>query len=140
VYVGGTVSGISVGAYTELAVCETHQVHRLPDTTTFAQGAGVYVPYVTAYRALFQRTGAQPGETVLVHGASGGVGVAAVQLARAHGMRVIGTAGTARGEAMVLEQGAHQVVNHTAADYLSRIMSFTAGRGVDVIVEMAGHL
>jgi NADPH2:quinone reductase len=140
VYVGGTASGISFGTYAASVVCGVQQVHCLPERVTFEQGAAVHVPYVTAYRALFQRALSQPGETLLVHGASGGVGVAAVQLARAHGMRVIGTAGTARGETLVMNQGAHHVVDHTKPDYVSRIQSLTGGRGVDVIVEMAGHL
>jgi NADPH2:quinone reductase len=140
VYTGGTASGMSFGAYAATIVCETHQLHRLPERVSFAQGAAIHVPYVTAYRALFQRTIAQPGETVLIHGASGGVGVAAVQLARAHGMQVIGTAGSPRGKALVMEQGAHHVVDHTEADYVSRIQALTGGRGVDVIVEMAAHL
>ena len=70
VYVAGTLSG----AYAEQALCDASQVHRLPERVSFAQGAGVNVPYATAYRALYNRAHGQPGETVLVHGASGGVG------------------------------------------------------------------
>jgi len=76
----------------------------------------------------------------LVHGASGGVGTAAVQLARAHGLRVLGTAGTERGRDLVREQGADEVFDHRASDYLAAIVKVTAGRGVDVILEMAAHL
>jgi NADPH2:quinone reductase len=97
VYIYGTSSGPGVGAYAERAVCNTSQVYRLPTRVSFAQGAAVGVPYATAYRALFHRAGVQPAETVLIHGATGGVGLAAVQLARAHGMVVIGTGGTDRG-------------------------------------------
>ena len=86
VYVGAS------GAYAELVLCNDHDVHPLPEHITYAQGAAVNVPYPTAYRALFQRARAIPGESVLVHGASGGVGTAAVQIARAAGMTVIGTA------------------------------------------------
>ena len=78
-------------------VCTPAQLHRLPARATFAQGAALGVPYTTAYRALFHRAAARPGETVLVHGATGGVGIAAVQLAHAQGLRVIGTGGTERG-------------------------------------------
>src|SRR5579875_2621191 len=113
-YVAGTLSG----AYAEQARCKESQVHPLPEKISFAQGAAVNIPYATAYRALFHRARALPGETVLVHGASGGVGIASVQLARAAGMKVIGTAGTDRGRNLVMEQGAHHVLDHRAADYL----------------------
>ena len=81
----------------ELAVCEEWQVMPLADQATFQQGAAIGVPYATAWRALFIRAHAKAGETVLVHGASGGVGTAALQIARAHGLRVLGTAGTPEG-------------------------------------------
>ena len=84
---------------------------------SFAQGAGVNIPYVTAWRALCDKGRAQPGETVLVHGASGAVGIAAVQIASAAGLRVFGTAGTDRGRALAKEQGADDVFDHTSADY-----------------------
>src|SRR5205085_8674431 len=89
VYVAGSLTG----TYSELALCAEPQCHPLPEQVTFAQGAGVNTPFATAYRALFQRAKALPGETVLVHGASGGVGTAAVQLARAAGLHIVGTAG-----------------------------------------------
>lgn len=135
---GNTVAG--AGTYAERAVCIPSQLHRLPAKASFAQGAALGVPYCTAYRALFQRAHARPGETVLVHGATGGVGIAAVQLAHARGLTVIGSGGTDKGLAAVREQGADVVVNHTAANYTDDIMKVTGGRGVDVIVEMAGHI
>ena len=112
----------------------------LPDRLSFAQGAAIGVPYGTAYRALFQRAVAAPGETVLVHGASGGVGLAAVQFARAAGLRVIGTAGSEQGMELVRQQAAHQVVNHKNPRYRDSIMEFTEGRGVDVILEMLANV
>ena len=127
------------GTYAEYALCLPEQVHPLPEKISFAQGAGIFIPYATAYRALFQKAKALPGETVLVHGATGGVGIAAVQLARAAGLRVIGTGGTEAGRKLVLEQGAHYVVDHRAPEYLKQIMDWTGGRGVDVILEMAAH-
>lgn len=136
VYTAGTLSG----AYAELALCEAARVQRLPSTITFAQGAAVNVPYVTAYRALFGRARALPGESVLVHGASGGVGVAAVQLARAHGLTVIGTGGTEEGRRLVTEQGAHHVFDHHAPDYLDEVVKATGGSGVDVILEMLANV
>jgi len=136
VYVAGTLSG----AYAEQALADESQVHRLPDSITFAQGAGVNVPYATAYRALFYRAYALPGETVLVHGASGGVGIAAVQIARAHGLTVIGTGGTDEGRRLVGEQGAHHVFDHHSPDYLKEIMALTGGRGVDLVLEMIANI
>jgi NADPH2:quinone reductase len=128
------------GTYAELALCAESQVHRLPENVSFAQGAAVNVPYATAYYGLFLRAGASPGETVLVHGASGGVGVAAVQLARAAGMTVIGTAGTDRGREMVVQQGAHHALDHRAPDHLQQVLALTAGRGVDVVLEMLANV
>jgi NADPH:quinone reductase len=140
VYIGGTVQGRAIGAYAEMALCEPAQVHPLPASVSFSRGAAINVPYVTAWRALFHRADAQPGETALIHGASGGVGVAAVQIARAHGMTVLGTAGTERGRALVREQGAHEVFDHGAPDCLTQIMARTGGRGVDVIIEMLANV
>jgi NADPH:quinone reductase len=136
VYMGGTVSG----AYAELSLCEQTQVHPLPASVTFAQGAGVNVPYATAYHALFNRGHGEAGETVLVHGASGGVGIGAVQLARARGLTVIGTAGTDRGRRLVLEQGAHHVLDHSAPEYLKEVTDLTGGRGPDIILEMLANV
>lgn len=135
VYFAGTASGMVGGAYAERVVCEAAQVHPLPPRVTFAQGAAVPIPYGTAYRALFQKAAARPGETVLVHGASGGVGIAAVQLGAAAGLTVIGTAGSERGRQLVREQGAHHVLDHTAPGYLEGLAALTGGRGPDVIVE-----
>ncbi len=140
VYLAGTVAGPYAGTYAEKAVCDASHLYRLPARVSFAQGAAVNVPYATAYRALFDRADAKPGETVLVHGGSGGVGIGSIQLARAAGMRVFATAGTARGQALVLEQGAHAVFDHTAPDYLSAILRATEGRGVDVVIEMLANV
>jgi NADPH2:quinone reductase len=123
-----------------MALCAAAQVHPLPDKVSFQQGAAIHVPYATAYHALFQRAQAVKGETVLVHGATGGVGIASVQLARAAGMVVIGTGGTEEGRRLVAAQGAQQVVDHRAPDYLKQIMDLTGGRGVDVILEMLANV
>ncbi|HEV8615404.1 MAG TPA: NADPH:quinone reductase [Methylomirabilota bacterium] len=126
--------------YAELGVCDVALVNPLPSSVTFGQGAAVGVPYATAYRGLHDKAHARPGETALVHGASGGVGIAAVQLAVAHGMTVIGTGGSERGRKLVAEQGAHHVLDHTAADYTKRLLELTDGRGVDVILEMLANV
>ena len=128
------------GTCAEYALCELSQVHPLPERVSFAQGAGVNIPYATAYRALFQRAKAQPGEVVLVHGATGGVGIASVQLARAAGLTIIGTGGTEAGRKLAAEQGAQHVLDHRAPDYLKQLMELTGGRGADVIIELAAHV
>lgn len=128
------------GAYAELTVCDAKFVHPLPTACSFEQGAGVNVPYGTAYRALFHRARARAGEWVLIHGASGGVGIAAVQLAVAAGCRVIGSAGTERGLQLVREQGAVVAINHRQPGYESEINRASGGAGVDVIVEMLANV
>lgn len=140
VYISGTSIGKAHGAYASLAVCEAAQVHRLPARITFGQGAGLFVPYVTAWRALFGRANARAGDTVLIHGASGGVGIAATQFAVAAGLTVIGTAGTEEGLQVVTAQGARHAVNHRAEGYLDQITGLTGGRGPDVILEMLANV
>ncbi|HEY0076142.1 MAG TPA: NADPH:quinone reductase [Abditibacteriaceae bacterium] len=128
------------GAYAEQMLCDQQAVFALPDNVSFEQGAALGVPYATAHRALFGRGQAQPGESVLIHGASGGVGVACVQLARAFGLTVIGTAGTEEGRRLVNEQGAHHVLDHTADNYLTAIPEITGGHGVHLIIEMLANV
>jgi NADPH2:quinone reductase len=137
VYTGGSLAG---STYAEFTLCKTAQVHPLPENVSFAQGAAMGTPYATAYRGLIQRADARPGEIVLVHGASGGVGTAAVQLARARGLRVFGTAGTDEGRNLAREQGAHEVFDHHAPDHFEQIMKATGGRGVEVIVELLANV
>ncbi|MBV8207183.1 MAG: NADPH:quinone reductase [Acidobacteria bacterium] len=132
-------AGSMTGTYAEQALCAEAQVHPLPAQATFAQGAALGVPYGTAYRALFHIAHAQPAETVLVHGASGGVGTAAVQLARSRGLTVIGTAGTERGRELVQRNGAHHALDHHAPDFGNQIASLTAGGGVNIILEMLAN-
>jgi NADPH:quinone reductase len=128
------------GAYAEYALALESQVYRLPEKLSFAQGAGVWVPCGTAYHALYHSAKAHASETVLVHGASGGVGIATVQLARAAGLRVLGTAGSAKGLELVTREGAHEAFDHSKAGYQEQIMRATGGRGVDIIVEMLANV
>jgi NADPH2:quinone reductase len=134
------VTGSLTGTYAEIALCDASQVYPLPDCVTFAQGAAIGVPYVTAHYALFARGGGQSGQTVLIHGASGGVGIAAVQLAKAAGLTVFGTAGSEEGRALLREQKADGVFDHGAPDYLEHIVAKTAGSGVDLIIEMLANV
>jgi NADPH2:quinone reductase len=133
------ISAALTGTYAEQTLCVEAQVHRLPEKVSFEQGAALGVAFGTAYRSLFQRGDAKAGETVLVHGASGGVGTAAVQLARAAGLTVIGTAGSDEGLKLVKEQGAHHVLSHSSEGYLDELMRLTEGQGVDLILEMLAN-
>jgi NADPH2:quinone reductase len=115
------------GAYAEYTLALDEQVHLLPQNISFEQGAGVWVPYGTAYHAIHHFAKARAGETVLVHGASGGVGTAAVQMARAMGLTVFGTAGTDKGLDLVKREGAHQAFNHRNTGYHEEIMKASGG-------------
>ena len=135
VYVAGSLSG----TYAEQTLCAAEDVYPLPESLSSAQGAALGVPYVTACFALFYRAGARPGETLLVHGGTGGVGTAAVQFGRARGLTVMATGGSAAGLELLVQQGAHSVFDHKAAGYLEAILEATRGRGVDVILEMLAN-
>lgn len=144
------------GTYAEYCLCREDQVGHLPGNVGFEQGAGIFVPYATAWRALFEKAGAKAGETVLVHGASGGVGIAAIQWAKNAGLTVLGTTGSEEGMALAKEQGADYVFNHTnteesdesggfmpstvdAGGYIAEIREATGGKGVNIILEMLAN-
>lgn len=128
------------GAYAEYALALEEQVHPLPAKMHFKQGAGIWVPYGTAYHALYHSAKARASESVLVHGASGGVGIAALQIARAMGLKILGTAGTAKGLEIAKLEGAHQVFDHRKPGYQEEILQATGNRGVDVILEMLANV
>ena len=136
VYIAGSISG----TYAEQALCDAVKVHILPEKISFAQGAGINTPYSASYYALFHRARAIPGEVVLIHGATGGVGVAAVQWARGAGLTVIGTGGTEEGRRMLAEQGAHHVLDHKSPNHQEEALTLTRGHGVDVILEMLANI
>jgi NADPH2:quinone reductase len=136
VYTSDTLSG----SYAEFTLCDEKRVHRLAENLSFQQGAAINIPYATAYRALYHRARAQAGEVVLIHGASGGVGIAATQIARAAGLTIIGTAGTDAGRKLVAEHGANHVLDHRDPGYLDQIMTLTRGSGVNVILEMLANV
>jgi len=138
VYLAGSLTG----TYAAYSLSSEAQVHLLPNNVSYAQGAAVGIPYGTAYRALFQRAKALPNEIVLINGASGSVGTAAVQLARAYGCLVIGTAGSDKGLSLVQEHGAHYAFNHSAEDLAQRVANICTLRGKqgpDVILEMLAN-
>lgn len=126
------------GTYAEYCLCEEKHLIKLPENVSFEQGAGVFVPYGTSYRALFQKAKARQGETVLIHGASGGVGTAAIQWAKNAGLTVVGTASSDEGRKLVKEQGADFVFNHADEDYLQKILEATGG--VNVVLEMLANV
>jgi NADPH2:quinone reductase len=136
VYVSRTISG----AYAEQTLVEAANVYPLPANIDFDGGAALGVPYGTAYRALHHRGRAMPAETVLVHGATGGVGIAAVQMARAHGCVVIATGGSAPGRLLIEQQGAHHVLDHHDATSMAELADITQGRGVDLVLEMLANV
>jgi NADPH2:quinone reductase len=115
-------------------------VYRLPEKISFAQGAALWVPYGTAFTALRHHADARAGETVLIHGASGGVGIAAVQLSRPQGLTVIGTAGTQKGLDLVKKEGAHHAFDHTKPGYAEELHKVTGGHGYDAILEMLANV
>jgi NADPH2:quinone reductase len=128
------------GTYAEKMVCATGQVFELPAHVSFGAGASLGVPAATAHRSLFGRAGATQGDTVLVHGASGAVGLAAVQLAKDAGLRVFGTASTPEGRALVVREGAEAAFDHRDAGRVDAIKAATGGAGVDVILEMLANV
>ena len=129
VYLCGSISG----TYAEYCLCTPEQAFALPETLDWVEGACLGIPYFTAARALFTKGGASSGETVLIHGASGGVGLAALQLASGKGLRLLGTAGSSAGEKMVRANGA-ECYSHLDKGRFPAIRE--AYGGVDLIVEM----
>jgi NADPH2:quinone reductase len=133
------------GAYAEVALADAAFVRPLPAQASFAQGAALPVPYFTAHRALFAKAHLKPGQTVLVHGATGAVGIACLQMARRHGCTVIGSAGTDAGAAVIAPL-CHTVVRHGArgsdeepGGIVDQVLLATSGKGVDVICEMLAN-
>lgn len=135
VFVAGTsTSSTNTGSYAQFVVSQDTYVFPLHERLSFAQGAALGVPFFTAYKALILRAQAKPGEVVLIHGASGAVGTAAVQIARAIGATVVGTAGTKDGMDVVSKCGAHHVFNHNHKSYEKK-MTEHLGTHFDVIIE-----
>merc|ERR1719481_822913 len=136
VFVSGTNN--NSGSYAEFIVSDSTYVFPLHPRLSFAQGASLGVPFFTAYKALILRAKTKPGETVLVHGASGAVGTAAVQIARALGAIVVGTAGTKDGMDVVTRCGAHHVFNHNHKSYEKKMVDHIGC--FDVIIEHLANI
>lgn len=137
VFVAGTSS--NSGSYAQFVVSDDTYVFPLHDRLTMEQGASLGVPFFTAYKALILRAQTRPGEVVLIHGASGAVGTAAVQIARALGATVVGTAGTKEGMEVVSRCGAHHVFNHNHKAYEKKMLEHL-GTGFDVIIEHLANI
>lgn len=135
VFVAALLAKRNTGTYAEKVVCDSDAVRRLPDSISFQEGAALGIPALAAYRALFHRARLRSGEKVLIQGASGGVGLLAVQMAKNSGATVIGTASTDEGKALVRASGADYVVDHLADDSLDYLLAITNERGPDVIIE-----
>ena len=137
----GTAMGFNMtGCYAEKVSRPATDVLPLPDGVSFAQAACLGVPYATAHYALFARGGSKAGETVFIHGASGSVGTAAIQLAKRAGMTVIGSAGTQRGLQLVKDEGADHAVDHTQDGYMEKVRDLTGGTGPAIILEMLANV
>ena len=132
--------GAMHGTYAERIACDAANVFRLPDAVAYGGGAALGVPAATAHRALFGRANGVRGESVLVHGATGAVGLAAVQLAKAAGLQVLATAGSDQGLDVLRREGADAVFNHHDAGRVDAIKSATNGKGVDVVLEMLANV
>lgn len=126
------------GGLAEYAVAPAAAAHRIPASLEPRVAAGFIVNYTTAWHGLIDRAALRAGETVLVLGAAGGTGIAAVQVARLAGARVIAGASTAQKRAFATEHGAHQAIDYTRENWRGELKSLTEGRGVDVVFDPVG--
>src|SRR5690606_13747383 len=129
------LAAVPMGGYAEQIAVPAAFAHRMPEGMTFEEGAAFPIVYPTSYAGLVYRAGLRPGETLLVHAAAGGVGLAAVQIGKALGARVIATAGGADKLHVALEAGADIGIDYTEEDFVERVKEFTGGRGADVIYD-----
>ncbi|MBT8469889.1 MAG: NADPH:quinone oxidoreductase family protein [Deltaproteobacteria bacterium] len=137
--VGDRVSALlEYGGFASTVAAPEARVFPMPSAMTFEEAAALGLVYQTSYVGLVNRASLEPGETLLVHAAAGGVGLAAVQLGVALGAKVIGTAGTAEKLTLVKQHGAHEVINYREDDWVERVEELTAGRGADVIYDPVG--
>ncbi len=140
VFVGTALSFDLTGCYAEKVKRKASEVLPLPAGVSHAQAATFGVSYPTAHYALFERGGGKPSETVFIHGASGSVGTAAIQLAKRAGLNVIGSGGTQKGLDLIRAQGADHVVDHTQEGYLDEVTQATGGKGPELILEMLANV
>jgi NADPH2:quinone reductase len=133
---GDRVFGRAVsGGYAEKTCLAASEAIPLPANLSFAEGAAIPIPFYTAYRALHHKARIKAGETVLVSAGGGGVGVAAIQLAKLAGARVLTTVGSQEKAGRTRELGADVAINYKEHDFAAEVQKLTDGKGVDVIVE-----
>jgi NADPH2:quinone reductase len=132
------LAAVPVGGYAERIALPASLAHRMPENLSFEEGAALPIVYPTSYAGLVYRAALQPGETLLVHAAAGGVGLAAVQIGKALGARVIATAGGKEKLHVALEAGADIGIDYSEEDFVERVKEHTNGRGADVIYDSVG--
>ncbi|HEY6419115.1 MAG TPA: quinone oxidoreductase [Candidatus Binataceae bacterium] len=135
---GMRVAALGSKAYAEYALAPAAQVIPLPDSISFEQGAAFPVQVLTAWHMLHTAHRTTPGQTVLTHSAAGGVGIVAIQIAKAAGARVIGTVSSDSKAALAKEYGANDVINYATHDFAAEAMRITGGKGVDLILDAVG--
>lgn len=131
-------AGCGHGGMREQLCVNSKLLRPIPDGMSFVQASGISTTYGTSYYALKQRANLQPGENLLVLGAGGGVGIAAVELGRAMGARVIAAASTEEKRAAALKAGAHEVIDYSDGDLKDKVKALTDGKGADVIYDPVG--
>ncbi len=137
--VGDRVMGLpGRGGYAELVAVSVNRLTKLPETLTYEQAASFAVTYGTSHVALAHRARLKPGETLLVHGAAGGVGLTAVELGKIMGARIIATAGGPDKLEIARAAGADETIDYLAEDIRERVKALTGGRGADVIYDPVG--
>jgi len=132
------IATMDYGAYREQVIVEDYLVHPFPDAMDYMTAASFPVAYGTSYVGLLRRSHIAPGETVLVHGAAGGVGLTAVEIAKAAGAQVIATAGSDEKTAIAKFHGADHVINYTTGPIRDRVKELSDGNGADVIYDPVG--
>ena len=135
---GMRVTSITLKAYAEYCLVRPAQVIPLPDFVSFEEGAAFPIQVLTAWHILHTAHQTGPGQTVVVHSAAGGVGIVAVQIAKAAGARVIGTVSSDSKTALVKQYGADEVINYESSDFAAETMRLTGGRGADLILDAVG--
>lgn len=136
VFIGGFLAERNTGTYAEKVVVDAYTVHPLPENLTFEQGASLGIPALAAYQAVVLRANVSEHDTVMIHGASGAVGLLAVQMAKSLGAKVIGTSSTEAGRELILQHGADDAIPHVKMDEFDAVLTATDDRGPDVIIEM----
>jgi len=132
------LASAGLGGFAEIAIVPALTAYRMPDGMSFEEGAALPIIYPTSYAALVYRAHLKAGETLLVHAAAGGVGIAAVQIGKALGARVIATAGGSEKLEIARANGADETIDYSKEDFVERVKQLTNGRGADVIYDSVG--